>query len=125
MHYLLQPHGNIGKPSELSRLPCFLCIHADSALHGGTCSVIPPLAWCRPSIIGQCQHRKCPCVQAVALRWVLDQGVMPVVAVAWGGAGGAFGKRGTGEAASPDLQLFQRRTFLDEDDLDRLSAALA
>lgn len=65
------------------------------------------------------------CVQAVAMRWCLDQGVTPVVPVAWGGAGAAFGKRGLGEAGKPDCKLFMRDTFLDADDTSRLAAALA
>lgn len=64
-------------------------------------------------------------VQAVALRWAMDHGVVPVVPVAWSGAGGAFGKRGTGDDGRPDALLLGRHTFLDPDDMGRLAAALA
>eukprot|EP00892_Ulva_mutabilis_P009012 jgi/Ulvmu1/6483/UM003_0114.1 len=64
-------------------------------------------------------------VQAVALRWVLDQDVVPVVPVSWSGAGRAFGKRGTGDTGTPDRLLFQRHSFLDEDDMQTLASALA
>ena len=65
------------------------------------------------------------CMQAVAMRWCLDQGVSPVVPVAWSRAGAAFGRGGLGEAGKPDSKLFMRDTFLDDDDTSRLTAALA
>jgi aryl-alcohol dehydrogenase-like predicted oxidoreductase len=64
-------------------------------------------------------------MQAVALRWCIDQGVIPVVPVGWRHTAEAFGKRGAPPCAVPDIPLFQRMSFLTPEDMQSLSAVTA
>ena len=59
-------------------------------------------------------------MRAVALRWQMDLGATPVVAVDWSDPGGAVGKATEEGAAAPDAALFQRASFLDEEDMEAL-----
>lgn len=59
-------------------------------------------------------------MRAVVLRWQMDLGATPVVAVDWSDPGGALGKAGETGPAVPDAALFQRASFLDEEDMEAL-----
>lgn len=61
-------------------------------------------------------------MQAVALRWCIDQGVTPVLPVGWRHTAEAFGKRGAPACAVPDTLLFQRTSFLSSEDIEALNA---
>lgn len=61
--------------------------------------------------------------QVVACRWLLDQGVTPIVPIVPGAAAGAaLGYRGPPLAPPIAAALFQRETFLDESDMAALWA---
>lgn len=61
-------------------------------------------------------------MQAVALRWCMDQGVLPVLPLGWRHTAEAFGKRGAPACAVPDTPLFHRTSFLSADDVEALNA---
>ena len=61
-------------------------------------------------------------MQAVALRWCMDQGVVPVLPLGWRHTAEAFGKRGAPACAVPDIPLFHRASFLSSDDIEALNA---
>lgn len=62
-------------------------------------------------------------MQAVALRWCMDQGVTPVIPVGWKHTAASFGKRGAPACAVADMALFQRTSFLGPEDIEMLHAA--
>ena len=61
-------------------------------------------------------------MQSVALRWSLDNGVSPVVLTPWSHPGACMGKGALADGPPADAPLFQRSTFLDSEDMYKLSA---